>query len=101
MYNQYNKNKIQSLCARLKFEVRKHPYVPVYLFLSSIVVYALAHLGGQLESFGYAFLSEDPRVLGGVSIVILAYFLLFFLRLMKDKEYDGTPYEGFIPRYPM
>lgn len=100
MYNQFNKTKIQNLRARLKFELRKHLYVPMYSSLSSIVVYALLHLRGQLESFGYAFLSGDPRVLGCVSIVILACFILFFLRLMKDKEYDGL-HEVFIPRYPM
>lgn len=61
MYNQYNKNKLQNLRARLKFELRKHLYVPMFLSLSSIVVYALAHLGGQLESFRYAFVARDPR----------------------------------------
>jgi hypothetical protein len=88
MYNQYNKNKIQNLGASIKLEVRKHLYIPMFLSLSSIVSYALVHLGGQLESFAQAFLSEDPRVLGVVSLVISACFLLFFLRLMKDKEYD-------------
>jgi hypothetical protein len=90
MYNQYNKIKIQNLRARLKFELRKHLYVPMYLSLSSIVVYTLVHLRGQLESFGHAFLFEDPHVLGVVSIVTLACFLLFFLCLMKDKECDGV-----------
>ena len=68
----------------------------MFLFLSSIVIYSLVNLGYQLESFGYAFVSGDPRVLGCVSIVILVSFLLFFLLLMKDKEYEWSPHEGFI-----
>ena len=87
MYNQYNGNIIKYLRTRPKFERRKYFYVPVFLFLASIVVCVLVHLVYQLESYGYAFPQlpavNDFRVLGAGAVIMMIGLLVFFLYLMK------------------
>jgi hypothetical protein len=86
MYNQYNKNKIKDLIIWPK---GKQFYVPVFLFLASIVVYALVHLGYQLESYRYAFPQlpalDDFRVLGGGAVVMMIGMIVFFFYLLSKK----------------
>ncbi|MFZ0511463.1 MAG: hypothetical protein WAM14_07650 [Candidatus Nitrosopolaris sp.] len=88
MNKQINKNIIKYLRTRPKFEQRKYFYVPVFLFLASIVVYFLVHPGYQLESYGYAIQFPDlydPRIAGVLAAIMMGGLLYLFIREIGRK----------------